>query len=153
MAMYHTISDALNDEGVFVGGVEHDDLTRRLLGLPVARRYSRGGIFIEHFDKATLRREAAPFFTDLDIHPFRPRVPFVRRLPLAWAAGVSHMAGALPVVRNLGELLLLRARRPIRPTVVAEGANRRGSKLVKGIFRWYARNKGKEPVWGSHEPV
>ena len=42
MAMYHTISDALRDDGVYVGGVEHDDLTRRLLGLPIARRV-RGG--------------------------------------------------------------------------------------------------------------
>ncbi len=152
MAMYRTISDSLNDEGVFVGGVEHDDLTRRLLGLPIARRYSRGGIFIEHFDKATLRREAAPFFMDLDIRPIRPRVPTVQRLPLAWAIGVSRMAAALPIVRELGEILLLRARRPIRPTVV-EGVNRRGSKLVKGCFRWYVRRIGREPVWEGHERV
>ncbi len=55
-------------------------------------------------------------------------------------------------MRNLGEILLLRAQRPIRPTVV-EGVNRRGSKLVKGCFRWYARNIGKEPVWEGHERV
>ncbi len=152
MAMYRTISESLKDDGVFVGGVEHDDLTRRLLGLPIARHYSRGGIFIEHFDKATMRREAAPFFLELDIRPFRPRVPFVGRLPLAWAAGVSRMAGAMPMVRHLGEILLLRAQRPIRPTI-AEGVHRRGSKLVKGLFRWYACKLGKEPVWGSDERV
>ncbi len=152
MAMYRTISDALKDEGVFVGGGEHDDLTRRLLGLPIARRYSRGGIFIEHFDKATLLREAAPFFMDLDMRPIRPRVPFARRLPLAWAAGISRMAGAIPIVRHLGEILLLRAQRPIRLSV-AGGVNRRGSKLVKGLFHWYARKLGKEPVWGSDERV
>ncbi len=39
MAMYRTISDSLSDEGVFVGSGEHDDLTRRHLGLPIARRH------------------------------------------------------------------------------------------------------------------
>jgi len=152
IAMYRTISDSLRDEGVYVGGFEHDDMARRLLGLPIARCYSPGGIFIEHFDKATLRREAAPFFMDVDIRPIRPRVPFAGRLPLALGVGVSKMAGAMPILRNLGEILLLRAQRPIRPSV-AEGVNRRGSKLVKGFFRWYARNIGKEPVWGADERV
>ena len=148
MAMYRTISESLKDDGLFFGGVEHDDLTRRLLGLPIARRYSRGGIFIEHFDRATMRHEAAPFFLELDIRPFRPRVPFVGRLPLAWGVGISRLVGAIPILRNLGEILLLRAQRPIRP-FVPEGVNRRGSQLVKEFFRSYAHNIGKEPVWGE----
>lgn len=40
-----SIADALKDDGWFVGGVEHDDLTRRLVGEPIARRYTTGGIF------------------------------------------------------------------------------------------------------------
>jgi hypothetical protein len=52
MALYSSIADALADDGWFVGSVEHDDLFRRSLGLPTARRYERGGIFIEHFDSA-----------------------------------------------------------------------------------------------------
>src|SRR5712692_7319231 len=117
MAMYRTIADALTDEGRFVGSLEHDHLSRRLLGLPIARRYSRGGIFIEHSDIATMRREAAPYFSKLRIRPIRPRVPFVRRLPLAWAVRVLRTVGAMPVLRNLGEILLLRAERPVRPPV------------------------------------
>src|SRR6266581_2227966 len=51
----------------------------------VARRYERGGIFIEHCNVVTLRWEAAPYFAELRIHKVRPRVPFASRLPLAWA--------------------------------------------------------------------
>ena len=140
MAMYRTLADALTDDGRFIGGVEHDDLTRRLLGLPIARRYSQGGIFIEHFDIATMRREVAPYFSKLSIRPIRPRVPFVHRLPRAWALPVARTVAAMPVLRQLGEILLLRAERPVRPPV--EGANRPGSKLAKGFSRWYTRKIG-----------
>jgi len=61
MSMYRSISEALKADGVYVCGVEHDDLTRRVLGLPRARRYSRDGIFIEHFGKTMMRREAGLF--------------------------------------------------------------------------------------------
>ena len=133
MRMYRTIADALIDEGRFIGGVEHDDLLRRLLGLPLARRYREGGVFIEHFDMATVRREAAPFFSRMRIRPIRPLVPFVRRLPLRWAVGVLRTVGVLPVLRQFGQILLLRAENPVRPPV--EAASRPGSKLAKGLLR------------------
>ena len=151
MSMYRSIADALTDEGRYIGGVEHDDLTRRLLGLPIARRYSQGGIFLEHFDIATMRREAAPYFSKLRIRPIRPRVPFAPRLPLAWAVGVSRTIGAMPVLRRLGEILLLRAECPVRPPV--EGVHRPGRTLAKAFFFWYRRKMGLEPVWEGHERV
>src|SRR6266571_467858 len=84
MAMYRTIAKALTDDGRYVGSVENDDLTRRLLGLPAARRYS-SGIFIEHFNSEKMRREAAPYFSKIHIQPIRPRIPFLHRLPYAWS--------------------------------------------------------------------
>ena len=57
MQMYRAIAESLKDDGRYIAGVEHDDLLRRLLGMPIARRYTPGGIFIEHFDINTLRRE------------------------------------------------------------------------------------------------
>src|SRR5216684_2789580 len=150
LAMYRSIAEALTDDGRYVGSVENDDLTRRLLGLPVARRYS-SGIFIEHFDVGKLRREVAPFFSKLRILPIRPRLPFIHRLPSNWALRLSHLATATPVLRQLGEILLFRAERPVRqPT---EGIHRRGSKLAKCLFRWYMRRIGKEPLWEDHELV
>jgi SAM-dependent methyltransferase len=151
MAMFRVIAEALTDDGRFVGGVEHDDLMRRLLGLPTARRYSPGGIFIEHFDIASLRREAAPYFSRLHIRLIRPRVPFVNRLPLEWRVRVSRAASALPIVRQLSEILLLRAERPLRPP--EEGVKRRGSSLVKGLVRWYVRKNGRAPLWDNNEPI
>jgi hypothetical protein len=146
MAMYRTIAD----EGRYVGSVENDDLTRRLLGLPLARRYS-SSIFIEHFDARKLRREAAPWFSILRIRPIRPRLPFIQRLPANWALRLSRLATAIPVLRHLGEILLFSAERPVRRPI--EGVPRRGSKLAKRLFRWYMRRLGKEPLWEESEPV
>lgn len=151
MRMYRAIADALADGGRLVGGVEHDDLARRLLGLPTARRYRQGGIFIEHFDPAAMRREAGPYFLRLRIRPIRPRMPFVHRLPLDWAVRISRAAGVLPVLRGFGELLLMRAERPVRPAV--EGDHRAGSRLAKSLFFWYRRRMHQEPVWESDEQV
>ncbi len=150
MAMYAAIADALSDGGRFVGSLEHDDLSRRILGLPVARRYSPGGIFIEHFDVPTMCREAAPYFSRMTIRPIRPRIPFMHKLPLKWGARLASWTGVVPGLRNLGEILLMRAECPVRPPV--EGLKRPGSSLIKGFYRWYIQKKGHLPVWGS-EPV
>ncbi len=150
LAMYQTIAEALTDEGRYVGSVENDDLTRRLLGLPLARRYS-SGIFIEHFDVGKLQREVAPFFSRLRIRPIRPRLPFMHHLPSNWALRLSRLAAATPVLRHLGEILLFRAERPVRqPT---EGIHRRGSKLAKRLFRWYMSKLGKDSLWENNEPI
>ena len=150
MALYRTIAEALTDEGRYIIGVENDDLTRRLLGLPAARRYS-SGIFIEHFSPENMRREVAPFFSNIRIKPIRPRLPFLHRLPLKCALYVSRIVTALPVLRHLGEILLLRAQRPIRPSL--EGAHRSGNKFVKRFYRWYMHKIGNEPLWEGNEPV
>ena len=150
MAMYRAIAEALTDEGRFVGSLENDDLARRLLGLPVARRYS-SGIFIEHFSRATFQREAAPYFAKLRVRIIRPRLPFLHRIPSAWILPFSRMVGAIPFLRGLGEILLFRAERPVRAYV--EGVRRSGIKLVQRFYRWYMRKIGKEPLWEDHEPV
>src|SRR6266446_9030335 len=150
LAMYQTIAEALTDEGRYVGSVENDDLTRRLLGLPLARRYS-SGIFIEHFGARKLQREVAPFFSRLRIRPIRPRLPFIHHLPSNWALRLSRLAAATPVLRQLGEILLFRAERPVRQPI--EGFHRRGSKLAKRLFRWYMRKIGKDSLWENNEPI
>jgi hypothetical protein len=150
MALYRTIADGLRDGGRFVGSVEHDDLFRRVLGLPSVRRYSPGGIFIEHFDRAQMRREAAPYFSKLTIRPIRPKVPLIHRLPTQWGARAASLISATPGLRTLGELLLMRAEQPVRPP--EEGVSRQGSRLMKGIYAAYVRMKGQLPIWGS-EPV
>jgi SAM-dependent methyltransferase/uncharacterized protein YbaR (Trm112 family) len=150
MAMYRTIAEALTDKGRFVGSVEYDDLTRRLLGLPVARRYS-SGIVIRHFDAMAMRREAAPYFAKFRSRLIRPRTPFLHRLSFRWSLWLSRLLGAVPILRCFSEILLLRAEFPLRPPV--EGVGRSGNWLVKSFYRWYMRRIGKEPLWEGHEPV
>jgi SAM-dependent methyltransferase len=150
MALYSSIADALADDGWFVGSVEHDDLFRRSLGLPTARRYERGGIFIEHFDSAKIRRETAPYFKKVKTWPIRPRVPHVWRLPPKVGARVSTTFGSLPILRQVGEILLFRADHPVRQEI--EDAHRPGNRLAKSVFGWYSWCVGKQPIW-DREPV
>jgi len=152
MNMYRAVAESLTDDGRYVAGVEYDDLYRRLFGLPVVRRYSRGGILIEHLDIATMRREAAPYFSRLRMQPIRAHIPFVNRLlakwlPVALAVSVSRMVCALPVLRHLGEILLLSAERPRR--LPLEGVRRPGFNAAKTFYRWYKRRQGEEPEWNA----
>jgi SAM-dependent methyltransferase len=155
MMMFRMISDALTDNGRCVTGVEYDDLYRKLFGMPLVRRYSPGGILVEHLDIPTLRREAAPYFCRLRMQTIRARVPFAedrlaKRLP-ALAVAVSRMVCVIPGLKHLGELLLLSAERPRR--LPPEGARRPGFAGAKALYRWYRRRRGKEPMWDPGVPV
>src|ERR1700676_761519 len=150
MNMYRTIAHALTDDGRYVGSFEHDDLNRRLLGLPLMRRYSKDGILIEHLTMKTLRREAAPYFSKLRVRPIRPRVPFAAKLPAGLVPHILRIAAALPFVRHLGQLLLLTAARPVRLPV--EGAHRSGNRVAKSLYRSYMRKLNKKAAWGE-EPL
>jgi SAM-dependent methyltransferase len=147
MTMFRMIAHALTDDGRYVGSVEHDDLNRRLLGLPLIRRYSRDGILIEHLSARTMRREAAPYFSRIRIRPIRPRVPFIAKLPRSLAFPILRLIAALPFVRQFGELLLLTAHRPVRLPI--EGENRPGSRVAKRLYRSYMHKKNQEPSWGE----
>ena len=147
MNMYHTIALALTDDGRYVGSFEHDDLNRRLLGLPLARRYSKDGILIEHLTTKTLRREAVPYFSKLHVRPIRARVPLVAKLPPALAQPLLRLVAVLPFVRHFGELLLLTAQNPVRLPV--EGEHRSGSRIAKAVYRFYMSKKNKKASWGE----
>jgi SAM-dependent methyltransferase len=141
LALYHTTADALADDGRFIGSVEHDDLLHRAFGQPLARRYEAGGIFIEHFDRAAVHRECAPYFHAVRLRPIRPYVPLARRLPPRSLVPLSRLISALPGLRELGQILLFRAERPVRPPV--EGTRRPGNRLVKALSGWYDRLAGR----------
>jgi SAM-dependent methyltransferase len=147
MNMYRTIAHALKDHGRYVGSFEHDDLNRRLLGLPLMRRYSKDGILIEHLTTRTMRLEAAPYFSKLRVRPIRPRVPLVAKLPPGLALPLLRLVAALPLVRHFGELLLLTAQDPVRLPV--EGEHRSGNRIAKGAYRSYMHKKNKKASWGE----
>jgi SAM-dependent methyltransferase len=147
MNMFRMIALALTDDGRYVGSFDHDNLSRRLLGLPLMRRYSKRGILIEHLTTNTMRLEAAPYFSKLRIRPIRPRVPLVAKLPSSLARHLLRLIAALPFVRHFGELLLLTARRPVRLPV--EGKYRSGNRVAKSAYRSYMRRKNQKASWGE----
>jgi SAM-dependent methyltransferase len=149
LALYSTIADALTDDGWFIGSVENDDLFRRSLGLPLARRYEQGAIFIEHFDVDKVRREVGPFFKKLRSWPIRPRIPFLHRAPVGLGLRLANATSRIPVLRETGEILLFRASSPVRADTI--NAYRNGSFLAKRIFRWYAKLARKPAVWDGQQ--
>jgi SAM-dependent methyltransferase len=145
MSLYNSISESLKDDGWFIGSTEYDDLFRRNLGLPTATRYEEGGIFIEHFDVKKIRRETAPYFGTLKTWPIRPRVPLIHRLSPKIGTRISNLISKMPVLRDMGEILLFRAAAPVRSE--AEGVHRPGNAVIKRLFGLYSRSFGKEPLW------
>jgi hypothetical protein len=89
------------------------------------RRYSKGGILIEHLTPEIMRREAVPYFSKLSTRMFRPRVPFVAKLPLRLAFPILRLITALPILNQFGELLLFTAESPVR--LPAEGQYRQSA--------------------------
>ena len=153
MKMYQALAESLRDDGRYVAGVEYDSIHRRLLGLPLVRRYSSGGILIEHLDIPTMRREIAPYFGRVRMRPIRARIPFLNRLglPMRIAVVVVQACSLLPGFRHLGEILLACADRPIR--LPAEGAKRPDHLGAGRIYRQYKRWLGKEATVNSIDPV
>lgn len=147
MAMYRMVAEALTDDGRYVASVEHYDLNRRLLGLPRARRYSKGGVLIEHLTTKTMHREAAPYFSKLRIRPIRPRVPLLVKLPRSLALLVLRLIAVLPLAKQFGELLLLTAQRPVR--LPLEGEYLHSNWIAKTGYRTYMRLKKHKPLWGE----
>jgi SAM-dependent methyltransferase len=147
MSMYRMVAQALTDDGRYVASVEHDDLNRRLLGLPRVRRYSRDGILIEHLTMKAMHREAAPYFAKLRIRPIRPRVLLVAKLPRFLVLAILRTFAGLPFARQFGELLLLTAQSPVR--LPSEGEYRQGNWMAKSVYRIYMRMKNQKPLWGE----
>jgi len=142
MVMNLLAANALTDNGRFVFSTEFYDLRNRLLGLPRARRYTPGGIYYCHIEKDELLRETAPFFRRVHVRPINVVVPFSSHLGVRSQLAISQISERIPLVRNLGELLLVSAEAPIRPP--GEGKNSAGNKLFKAIYRWYWNRRAPE---------
>jgi SAM-dependent methyltransferase len=151
LRLFRVIADALTNEGRYVCGVEYDDLYRRLFGLPVMRRYSPGGVLIEHLTMADLKRESGTYFRGLRMQLIRVHLPLVHKLPLWLSAPLTKLAGSILIVRQFGQIVMVTATRPIRTTPEAE--RRPGYLRAKNLYRWYKRKRGQEPLWDWGEPV
>lgn len=151
MKMFCAIADSLKDDGRYVAGVEYDDLYRRMFGLPLIRRYSRGGILIEHLDVPTMRRELAPYFGRMRMRPIRAHLPFTRNLPEGIRVRAALAVNAIPILRQLGDILLVTAGRPRR--LPQEGVMRRQILGARNLILLYKQWRGKEKTWAKDEPL
>jgi SAM-dependent methyltransferase len=152
MKMYSAVAESLTDDGRYIAGVEYDDLYRRILGLPLVRRYTPGGILIEHLDIPTMQREMAPYFTRMTMRPIRVHLPLARRLPLKARVAAALVAGRMPVIKHLGEILLVSAECPRR--LPQDGVRRPDLFGARGLYRRYRHWRGKDTLWSlGDDPV
>lgn len=137
LAMHHVAADALSDDGVYVFSTEHYDLRSRLLGAPRAQRYRPGENLFFRLRQQEVEREAAPYFLEVWSRPINVSLPLARRMPLALRAQLSRLAESVPGLRQLGDLVLVRATGPLRPP--QEGVASRGSRLFQYVYRRFRR--------------
>lgn len=151
MAMFKAVAGALTDDGRYIAGVEYDDLRRRWLGLPKVRRYSPGGILIEHLDIPTAERELAPYFGRMHMQPIRAHVPLTKWMPFALRVAVHRAVCVLPFAKHLGEILLVRADQPRR--LPDEGERRLDYLGCRSLYRRYKNWRGEVAVWSEGDGV
>jgi SAM-dependent methyltransferase len=133
LAMHRLAADALADSGVYVFSTEHYDLRSRLLGAPRAQRYRPGENLFFRLRRYEVEREAAPFFRDVRSRPINVSLPFSHRMPAPLRAVLSSAAERVPGLRELGDLVLVRATRPLREP--EEGVGLPGSPLFRRVRR------------------
>jgi SAM-dependent methyltransferase len=112
VAMYRLAATALRDDGRFVFGTHYHDIRRRWRKVAQAGRYGEG-IYVYYFRRPEMVNEVRPFFRRVRARPIAPVLPLAGRLGLP-AGTLSRIAERVPVVRELGRLLLVAAEQPVR---------------------------------------
>jgi SAM-dependent methyltransferase len=112
-ATYRLAASALRDDGVFVFSTHHYGWRQRVRGEPIEGRYTEGGIYRRLFTRREVLDEVGRCFDDPRSWPIQIALPFTYREGFPLLA-VSTVAERLPLVSQLGSLLLATARRPRR---------------------------------------
>jgi SAM-dependent methyltransferase len=108
--MFRLAYDALKPGGIFVFGMHYWGPAARRQGLLKDGRYDNG-IYRYYMTEEEARAEASAVFQQITVRPVQIILPgtYRFRLPLY---PISRMAERLPVLRNLGWLLMGVARKP-----------------------------------------
>jgi len=115
-AMFRLAADALAPSGRFVFSTHHHTLANRFRRVPQAGRYQDGGIFCYLFRRRELSEETQRYFRGVKCHPIQISLPFADHLGLPRVA-LSHAAESIPLVNQLGQLLLVTATEPYENAV------------------------------------
>jgi len=113
-AMYRLVAEALHDEGSFLFSTHHYGLRERLRRVPQDGRYTPGGIYRRLFTRAEIGDELVPYFAARRSRPIQIALPLTTRLGLPLIP-MSRVLERVPLLNRFGELLLVTARRPLRP--------------------------------------
>ena len=111
-AMYTMCARSMKPDGRFVFGTHYFGLRQKLALEKQAGRYVDGGIFRYLFTIDEVRKELEPHFRKFEIRPIQAYLPFSRRLRLPLRTQ-SKIFERLPVLKDLGELLLCTAEQPV----------------------------------------
>lgn len=104
-------ASALRPDGRFVFSTHYHSLRSRLSRESRSRHYRAGGIYRYLFEPGEIIRETRPCFDRVACRPIQIAIPLAGRLGLP-AVQLSRIAERLPLLRSLGELLLVEAEVP-----------------------------------------
>lgn len=128
MTMHRITSEAVTDDSVYVFSVEYYGWRTRLLGNPRLTRYPNEGSVFQRMTREEAEGEAAPYFSRVKSRPIQIFIPVVKSVRL------GRLAERIPLLRNFGDLLLVRASRPIRTPPLNQRTQ--GSRLFKSLCKW-----------------
>lgn len=108
--MMVNVARGLRKDGRFVFSTHYYDLRSRIRGMARSGYYRRGGIYRYLFERSEIVRETGPYFQEIACRPIQIALPLAARLRLPMVS-LSRIAERIPLVRMLGELLLVTANR------------------------------------------
>jgi SAM-dependent methyltransferase len=107
---YSSVSQTLKRDGYFVASVYHQDLRRKLKGLPQEGKHPNG-IFFHCFKRKEFAEELSEKFSVKAIRPTDVVVPLQGRLklPIAIDGVLSRFFARVPLLRDYGHIIMAKA--------------------------------------------
>ena len=110
--LYRLAASALKPGGRFVFSAHHYGWRERRAGMDKSGHYTPGGIYRYQMTRKELREELRQTFADVRISPIQIYLPLVSRIT-GLRVALSRAAERIPLLNNLGALLLCEARNPV----------------------------------------
>jgi SAM-dependent methyltransferase/uncharacterized protein YbaR (Trm112 family) len=112
--MFQLAINSLNKNGKFVFSTHHYTLIDYLTGNPKSGKYKENNIYRYYFKSKEIVNISKIYFNKIRVKPIYIRIPILGRLKFP-VIPLSLFISKIPILRDLGELLLLSACNPIRP--------------------------------------
>ena len=112
MSHLENVKQTLKPGGMVLFTAYHQDLRRKINKLPQEGRHPNG-IFYHYFTAQELCGEFSEYFTIQKIQPIDISLPLESRMNLPGNAKglIARMAEKLPLIRNFGHLILIKAQK------------------------------------------